>query len=381
MAGRSAGGVGVPSGRYPCLVVELFDRLAGDDYEQVVFCQDKNTGLRAIISVHDTTLGPALGGTRFYPYASDADAIDDVLRLSRGMTYKSAAAGLDLGGGKAVIIGDPNAVKSEGLMRAYARFVDALGGRYITAEDVGTTQADMDLLRRETRYVTGVSRSLGGSGDPSAATAYGTLHGMKAVAKHLWGSTSLEGRHVVITGVGKVGYNLARHLVEERARVTVADVVPAAVERAVKDLGVEAVDVDKVHAVECDIYSPCALGKALSPATIPELRCAAVVGSANNQLADETSAEMLASAGVLYAPDYIVNAGGVINIAEELVGYHRERAYANVRRIYDTTLAVLATAERERITTAAAADRVAERRIEEISRVHTIRTFQQGAQR
>ena len=366
--------------RYPCFLVELFDRLADDDYEQLVFSQDKNTGLRAIISVHDTTLGPALGGTRFYPYASDADAVDDVLRLSKGMTYKSAAAGLDLGGGKAVIIGDPAKVKTEGLMRAYARFVDALGGRYITAEDVGTTQADMDLLRRETRYVTGVSRSLGGSGDPSAATAYGCLHGMKAVAKHLWGSTSLEGRHVVVSGVGKVGYNLVRHLVEERARVTVADVVPAAVERAVKDLGAEAVEVEKVHAVECDIYSPCALGKALSPVTIPELRCAAVVGSANNQLADESCVELLAEAGVLYAPDYIVNAGGVINIAEEIVGYHRERAYANVRRILDTTLAVINIAESDGISTAAAADRLAERRIEELSRVHTIRTFQQQGQ-
>lgn len=362
--------------------MEIFERLAGGDYEQVVLCQDSATGLRAIISVHDTTLGPALGGTRFYSYANDADAMDDVLRLSRGMTYKSAAAGLDLGGGKAVILGDPNRVKTEGLMRAYARFVDALGGRYITAEDVGTTQADMDLIRRETRYVTGVSRSLGGSGDPSAATAYGVLHGMKAVAEHLWGDRTLADKHIVVSGVGKVGYNLLRHLVEERARITVADVVPAAVERAVRDFGVDAVPVEKVHAVESDIYSPCALGKALNEDTIPELRCQAVVGSANNQLADDSCIERMTEAGVLYAPDYIVNAGGVINIAEEIVGYHRERAYSNIRRIYDTTKAVINTAQTDGISTTAAADRVAERRIAEIARVHQIRTFQHlGADR
>jgi leucine dehydrogenase len=357
------------------VIVQLFDRLAADDYEQVVYCQDRGTGLRAIIAVHDTTLGPALGGTRFFPYGSDGEALDDVLRLAKGMSYKSAAAGLDLGGGKAVIVGDPAKIKTEALLRAYGRFVDALGGRYITAEDVGTTQADMDLIRRETRNVTGVSRSLGGSGDPSAATAYGVLHGMKAVARKLWGDTALAGRHVVVSGVGKVGYSLVRHLVEERARVTVTDVVPPAVERTTRDFGVEATPVESAHQVACDIFSPCAMGKALSPTTIPELGCTAVVGSANNQLADETCGPMLEDKGVVYAPDYIVNAGGVINIAEELVGYHRERAYSNVRRIFDTTLAVLETAEHEGITTAQAADRVAERRMGELARIHQIRTF------
>src|SRR4051795_4714257 len=258
--------------RYPPGRVDVFERIAGDGHEQVVFCHDRRTGLRSVIAIHSTVLGPALGGTRFYPYASEDDAIEDVLRLSRGMTYKSAAAGLDLGGGKAVILGDPASVKTEALMRAYARFVDALGGRYITAEDVGTTQADMDMIRRETRWVTGVSRALGGSGDPSAATAYGVLHAMKAVAKSLWGDTDLVDRHVVISGVGKVGSNLTRHLVEERARVTVADVNQSAVDRAVKDFGVEAVAVEKAHALECDIFSPCALGAALSPVTVPELR-------------------------------------------------------------------------------------------------------------
>jgi len=358
--------------------VEIFERLAGDDYEEVVFCQDRRTGLRAIVAVHSTRLGPALGGTRCHPYGSDDEALDDVLRLAKGMTYKSAAAGLDLGGGKAVIIGDPSTVKTEALLRAYARFIDGLGGRYITAEDVGTTQADMDMIRRETRNVTGVSRALGGSGDPSAATAYGVLHAMKAVATHLWSEASLEGRHVVVNGVGKVGTGLVRHLVEERARVTAADIVPAAVERVVHDFGVEAAPCEKAHTLECDVYAPCALGGALNATTIPELRCTAVVGAANNQLADEASAGALQQAGVLYAPDYVVNAGGVINIAGELAprGYHRERAYAQVRGIYDTTLAVLRTAEAERITTAAAADRMAEQRMEQLGHVRLIRTFE-----
>jgi glutamate dehydrogenase/leucine dehydrogenase len=356
--------------------VDVFDRIGGDEYEQVVYCHDRSSGLRAIVAVHSTVLGPALGGTRFYPYASEAAALEDVLRLARGMTYKSSAAGLDLGGGKAVVLGDPSAAKTEALMRAYARFVDALGGRYITAEDVGTTQADMDMIRRETRWVTGVSRALGGSGDPSAATAYGVLYGMKAVARWLWNDAALAGRHIVISGVGKVGSNLVRHLIEERARVTVADVNQGAVDQAVRDFGVDSVAVEKAHAVECDVFSPCALGGVLNETTIPELRCQAVVGCANNQLADPGDADELQAAGILYAPDYVVNAGGVINIAEELgdAGYHRERAYAAVRRIFDTTTTVLTTAESEGITTAVAADRVAERRIAEVGRIHLIRT-------
>jgi leucine dehydrogenase len=362
--------------------VKIFERLAGGDYEQVVFCQDRSTGLRAIVAIHSTSLGPALGGTRCYPYGSEDEALEDVLRLARGMTYKSAAAGLDLGGGKAVIIGDPATVKTEALLRAYARFLEGLGGRYITAEDVGTTQADMDMIRRETRNVTGVSRALGGSGDPSAATAYGVLHAMKAVASHLWGGATLEGRQVVVNGVGKVGTGLVRHLVEERAQVTVADIRREAVDRVVTDFGVDAVPWEKGHAVECDVYAPCALGGALNPTTIPELRCAAVVGAANNQLADPGCAERLAEAGVLYAPDFVVNAGGVINIAGELGprGYHRERAYAQVRGIFDTTRKVIATAEAKGITTAAAADQLAEERMAQLGHVHLIRTFTEGGQ-
>jgi glutamate dehydrogenase/leucine dehydrogenase len=369
--------------------VNVFDRVGGDSarpggeldsWEQVVYCHDPPTGLRAIIAIHSTRLGPALGGTRFYPYGSEDEALTDVLRLAKGMTYKSAAAGLDLGGGKAVILGDPAQARSEALIRAYGRFVGTLGGRYITAEDVGTTQADMDLIRRETRYVTGVSRAIGGSGDPSAATAYGVLHAMKAVADHLWDTTELASRHVTVAGVGKVGSNLVRHLVEARAHVTVADVNPDAVARVVRDFGVESVAVEKIHAVECDIHSPCALGASLNEDTIPELRCAAVIGSANNQLADPSCAERLQQSGVLYAPDFVVNAGGVINIAEELVGYDRERAYAAIRRIFDTTKRVLESAVREHTTTAEAADHLAEQRIAALSHVAQIRTFRPEGQ-
>jgi glutamate dehydrogenase/leucine dehydrogenase len=355
--------------------VDVFDRIGGDDYEQVVFCHDRGSGLRAIVAVHSTRLGPALGGTRFYPYASEAEGLEDVLRLAKGLTYKAAAAGLDLGGGKAVIFGDPSRDKTEALLRAYARHVDNLGGRYLTAEDVGTTQDDMDVVRKETRFVTGVSRELGGSGDPSAATGYGVLWAMKAVAQRLWGDTSLLGRHVAVAGAGKVGRALLGHLAEEGARLTVADVDAGAVEWAVGRFGAEVVAVEKIHAVDCDIYAPCAMGGVLSASTIPELRCAAVVGSANNQLADAASAGLLARAGVLYAPDFVANAGGLINIAEELApgGYHPDLAQAAVRRIFDTVTSVLHVAEVDGVTTAEAADRRAEHRIAALSAVHQIR--------
>jgi len=357
--------------------MNVFDRIPVDDYEQVVFCHDRATGLRAIVAIHSTVLGPALGGTRFFPYGSEDEGLEDVLRLAKGMTYKAAAAGLDLGGGKAVIFGDPDTDKSEALLRTYARYVDSLGGRYITAEDVGTTQADMDMIRRETRFVTGVSQELGGSGDPSAATAYGVLWAMKAVARRLWGQTTLADVHVAVSGVGKVGTNLVRHLVEERAQVTVADVDAAAVARVVDHYDVQAVEVEKIHALDADVYSPCAMGGALNATTIPELRCAAVVGSANNQLATPDCDELLHRLGVVYAPDYVVNAGGVINIACELShrGYHPGRAYEQVRRVFDTVGMVLDTALAEGIPTGAAADRHAEGRIARLRHVHEIRTF------
>jgi leucine dehydrogenase len=351
----------------------VFDVVTADGYEQVVFCHDAPTGLRAIVAIHSTALGPALGGTRFYPYATEADALEDVCRLARGMTYKHAVCGNDLGGGKAVIIGDPTELRSEALLRAYGRFVDGLAGRYLTAEDVGTTQADMDLIRRETRHVTGVSESLGGSGDPSPATAWGVLWAMKAVAERLWSTSSLAGRHVCISGVGKVGSALAEHLHEEGAKLTVADVDADAVAAAIHEYGAVSVEPDAAHAVECDIFSPCALGAVLNPTTIPQLHCEAIVGSANNQLESDTDAVALAQRGIVYAPDFVANAGGVINIAEEPHGYDRQRAYDRIRTIYDTLLATFARADADGITTAEAADRLAEERIASVSRVKLLR--------
>ncbi|MGI9021656.1 MAG: Glu/Leu/Phe/Val family dehydrogenase [Acidimicrobiales bacterium] len=358
----------------------VFDRIGADENEQVVFCHDRSSGLRAIIAIHSTHLGPALGGARFYPYADEDAALADVLNLAQAMTYKAAAAGLDLGGGKAVILGDPATTKTEALLRAYARHVDNLGGRYIKAEDVGTSQADMDLIRTETSHVTGVSESLGGSGDPSGPTAYGVVWAMKAVARHLWGDTSLAGRHVVMSGVGKVGGYLVGHLVEEGARVSVADVDPSAVARAVSLHGAGAVAVEAAHRTVCDIYSPCALGGALDPTTIAELQCAAVVGSANNQLAHPDCATLLVDAGVLYVTDYVVNAGGLINIAEELApgGYSRDRAYAAVQAIFDTTTTLLAMAENAAVSTSEVAGQLAERRMHEPSDGHLIRPASRG---
>jgi leucine dehydrogenase len=343
----------------------VFETIGDEPFEQIVHCHDPQSGLRAIIALHSTVLGPGLGGTRFYDYPSEGDAVRDVCRLARAMTYKHAAAGLDQGGGKAVILGDPRAIRTDELIRAYGRAIHRLGGRYYTAEDVGTTQADMDLIRTITPYVTGVSESLGGSGDPSPATAWGLLWAMKAVAGRLWGDEGLAGRHVSIAGVGKVGAALAGHLAEEGVRLTVADVNDAATAAMVQAHGAEVVAPHRAHAVECDLFAPCALGGALNARTIPELRCAAIVGSANNQLETAADGRRLADRGVLYAPDYIVNAGGVINIAEEPKGYDRALAYERIKGVHDTVLRVLALADERGITPAEAADRLAEQRIED----------------
>lgn len=338
--------------------------MEAEAFEQVAYRFDAATGLRAIVAIHSTVLGPGLGGTRFWPFASEQDALVDVGRLAKGMTYKHAAAGLDQGGGKAVIIGDPATLRTDELILAYGRFVDGLAGRYLTAEDVGTTQADMDLIRTVTPYVTGVSESLGGSGDPSPATALGVLWAMRAVAERRWGSSSLESRHICISGVGKVGAALADHLHAEGARLTIADVRPSAVAATVLRTGAAVVEPDRAHTVRCDLFAPCALGAALSAATIPDLGGAAVVGSANNQLATAQDAQRIQDSGVLYAPDYVVNAGGVINIAHERGGYDRAGAHEHIRGIHDTVLRVFDLADAEGITTAAAADLLAERRIE-----------------
>jgi leucine dehydrogenase len=343
-----------------------------DEYEEVVFLHDAPSQLRAIVAIHSTALGPALGGTRFYPFASEEDALHDVLRLARGMTYKAATAGLDLGGGKAVIIGEPHRHKSERLLRAYGRFIDSLGGRYITAEDVGTSREDMDMVRRETRWVTGVSKRLGGSGDPSPVTAYGTFQGMRACAEEALRTSSLQDVRVVILGVGKVGYHLARHLVEDGAKVTVADVDVDAVARAVNDLGVETAEPEKAHAVECEIFAPCALGGVIRDDTLPELKCKVVAGAANNQLERPEHGDALADLGILYAPDFVINAGGLINVADELIGYDRERAMAKVEGIYRTLREVFRLSRVEDLTPAAAANRLAEARMEGISRVRLL---------
>ncbi len=351
----------------------VFDEVAKDGHEQLVFGHDQVSGLRTIIAIHSTALGPALGGTRFFPYPSEEDALTDVLRLSKGMTYKAAAAGLDLGGGKAVIIGDPHHDKSERLLRAYGRIVGSLQGRYITAEDVGTTSADMDMIRRETRWVVGNSAIMGGSGDPSPVTARGLYAATRAVAQKIWGTPDLASRTFAVQGVGKVGSAFVQLLVEARANVVIADSFPPAVTTAVERYGVRAVALDEIHKVECDIYSPCALGGVLNEETISELNCAAVVGSANNQLATEKDAERLADRGILYAPDFVVNAGGLINVYDQLNGYSKTRAMHLVDSIYDATKRILETADREGINPNQAAEHVAEERIKEIGDLRRFR--------
>ncbi len=349
--------------------MHIFDTI-GDEYEQIVVCHAPEVGLRAIIAIHSTALGPALGGTRFYPYRSEDQAIEDVLRLARGMTYKSAVAGLDLGGGKAVVLGDPTRDKSEALLRAYGRFIDSLNGRYITAEDVGTTQSDMDVIFRETPNVSGISGAFGGSGDPSAATAYGLWWAIKAVRRDLDSTEDLSGCRIVVCGVGKVGSHLVSHLVDEGAKVTVADVNDAAVGRMVTRFahhGVTPISVEEAHQVECDIFSPCALGGTMNETTIAQLNCRGVVGSANNQLATPEDGPRLAGRGIVYAPDFVVNSGGVINIAEELAGreegYDRDRAYARVRGIFDTTRRIIDASRERGVTTNEVAEDLAKKRL------------------
>jgi glutamate dehydrogenase/leucine dehydrogenase len=341
----------------------IFEAMAQSDHEQVLYCSDPNVGLRAIIAIHSTRLGPALGGTRFYPYADEQAALTDVLRLSRGMTQKAAVAGLDLGGGKAVIIGDPASDRTEALLRAFGRHVDSLGGRYITAEDVGTSTDDMAVIRRETTHVVGLSEGLGGSGDPSPATARGVLHAMHATAQHLWDNPSLQGRRIVVSGIGKVGAALARLLVIERAEVVLANRSSGVAGSLATELGCESADYGESQRLDCDIWSPCALGGVLDAVTIAALRCKAVVGAANNQLADGSCAELLRAAGIVYAPDYVVNAGGLTNVALELSGYRRERAEHEIARVGQATTQVLDAAQAEGITTVEAAERLASDRI------------------
>ncbi|MGH8869482.1 MAG: Leu/Phe/Val dehydrogenase [Actinomycetes bacterium] len=350
----------------------MFGRRTGQ--EQVVFCQDGTTGLKAIIAIYSTALGPALGGTRFYPYASEEQALADVLNLSKGMAYKAATAGLDLGGGKAVIIGDPATDKTEALLRAYGRFVQSLNGRYITACDVGTFVEDMDVVARESRFVTGRSPADGGAGDSSILTAYGVYQGMRAAAEHVWGVPTLANRRVGVAGVGKVGHHLVDHLLEDGADVVVTDVSERAVEQVRRvHPEVEAVeDADTLVREQIDVYAPCALGGALDDATVSVLSAKIVAGAANNQLDHAGIEKRLQDRGVLYAPDYVVNAGGLIQVADEIGGFVFERAQAKAAKIFDTTKRIFEMADAEGVPPAVAADRLAERRMAEVGRLHGV---------
>ncbi|MFD0557953.1 valine dehydrogenase (NAD+) [Stackebrandtia endophytica] len=343
-------------------------------HEQVVFCQDKHSGLKAIIAVYSTALGPALGGTRFYPYENEDDAVRDALDLSKGMAYKNSLAGLDLGGGKAVIWGDPVADKSEALLRAYGRFVESLNGRYITACDVGTYVDDMNIVAKETSYATGRSTEDGGAGDSSILTAYGVFCGMRAAAEHRWGTPNLAGRTVGLAGIGKVGRYLIKHLLDDGASVIATDVSEQA--RAWLTTNYPQADfVDDTDALissDIDIYAPCALGGVLNDDTVPILRAKIVVGAANNQLAHPGVEKLLADRGILYAPDYLVNSGGVIQVSDEIHGFNFDRAKRRASKIFDITGQILRTAESEGIPPAVAADRMAERRMAECGRLRSI---------
>ena len=341
----------------------VFDLVDTENHESIHYGMDHASGLRAIVAIHDTTLGPALGGARFYNYPTEEAALIDVLRLSKGMTYKAACAGLDLGGGKAVIIGNPNELGSVDLFRAFGRFVDGLGGRYVTAEDVGTTVPDMQAVKTMTDHVAGLPIELGGSGDPSPATARGVVRAIEAVAQHIWGTTDLTSRRVAIKGVGKVGMSLADRLAARGVELIVGDVNPQATDRAARELGAKVVGVEEIHAVDCDIFAPCALGADLSETTIPQLACAAIAGSANNQLATPEDGKRLLDRGIVYAPDFVANAGGIINIAAGKGGYSVEKAAAMVDRIKDNVAAILEKAHQLEIDTHSAAELVADERI------------------
>ncbi|RLQ92151.1 Glu/Leu/Phe/Val dehydrogenase [Planomicrobium sp. Y74] len=346
--------------------MEIFKKMEEHDYEQLVFCQDKNSGLKAIICIHDTTLGPALGGTRMWNYETEEEAIEDAIRLGRGMTYKNAAAGLNLGGGKTVIIGDPLKDKNEEMFRAFGRFIQGLNGRYITAEDVGTTVADMDLIHEETDFVTGISPAFGSSGNPSPVTAYGCYIGMKAAALEAFGDDSLEGKTVTVQGVGNVAYTLCEYLHKEGANLIVTDINKDAVQRAVDNFGATAVEPNDIYSQEADIFAPCAMGAIINDDTIPQLKVKVVAGSANNQLKEERHGDELEARGIVYAPDFVINSGGVINVADELYGYNNERAMKRVETIYDSISRIFEISKRDGIPSYQAADRMAEERIERV---------------
>jgi len=352
--------------------MKLFDTIADMGHEQLVLCQDSASGYRGIIAVHSTVLGPALGGTRFWKYASDEDAIVDALRLARGMTYKNAVAGLNLGGGKSVIIGDNRTADREMIFRAHGRFVESLGGRYITAEDVGTSTADMDYVHMETDYVSGLA---GRSGDPSPVTAHGVFRAIQASARERWGSDELTNKTVAVQGCGHVGYYLAKELNEAGAKLVVSDIDAERVKRVVNEFGARAVASDEIYSVQADVFAPCALGAIINDKTIPQLKVEIVAGAANNQLLEERHGDELESRSIMYAPDYVANAGGVINVYSELAGWTSARAFRKADEIYDTIRKVFEIARTQSIPTYLAADRLAEQRIQAVGSM--IRTWPQ----
>ena len=347
----------------------IFEQLDTYGHEQVVYCHNKDAGLKAIIAIHNTVLGPALGGTRMWPYKSEAEALNDVLRLSRGMTYKNAVAGLNIGGGKAVIIGDPAKDKSEALFRAFGQFVESQGGRYITAEDVGIDVNDMEFVFRETQYVTGVHQVHGGSGDPSPFTAYGTLQGLLATLNRKFGNEEVGNYSYAVQGLGHVGMEFVKLLKERGAKIFVTDINQGLLDQAVSEYGAEAVAPDEIYDVDADVYSPCALGATVNEETLPRLKAKIICGSANNQLANNEIGDEVGKRGILYAPDYAVNAGGVMNVSLEIEGYNRERAMRMMRTIYHNLTRIYEIAERDGIPTYKAADRMAEERIELIGKL------------
>ncbi len=346
---------------------EIFELLSRYNHEQVLFSHEPSCGYRGIIALHDTTLGPALGGTRFWDYSTDRDALIDVLRLSRGMTYKAALAGLNLGGGKAVIIGDNKTRDREMIMRAHGRAVESLGGRYITAEDVGTSVEDMDFVHMETEWVVGMQ---GRSGDPSPVTAYGTYRGIKACALKKFGTEDLGDRAIAVQGAGHVGYHLCRYLSEEGAKLFVSDIDETRAARTADELGAEVVDPSEIYGVDADVFAPCALGAVLNDGTIPLLRVQIVAGAANNQLERAEHDNVLQERGILYAPDYVINAGGLINVYSELAGWTLERSKRKAGEIHNVLLAIFELAESEGVTSAEAADRLAERRLLRVAQLH-----------
>jgi leucine dehydrogenase len=354
-------------GKGECM--KVFDEISNKDHEQIIYCNDKYSGLKAIIAIHNTVLGPALGGCRMWNYQNESEALQDVLKLSRGMTYKAAISGLNLGGGKAVIIGDSKSMKSESLFRAFGRFVQSLSGRYITAEDVGTTVVDMEWIRQETDFVTGIPRAFGGSGDPSPVTALGVYHGMRAALHEVFGTDDFAGRTIAIQGVGHVGFYLIKHLLAAKAKIIATDIDVEAIKR-VKEAyeGVTFVPVNEIYDVNCDIFAPCALGGAINSNSIPRLNCKIVAGCANNVLQyEEADQNLLAMRNILYTPDFVISAGGLINVYSEINGYNRKYALSQVAGIFDIVRKIFEISSKKGISSLKAANEIAESRIESIA--------------